>query len=403
MARLLLFLVLLSLLIAAGSLYPFTFDWQQFDRPWLPAFLDTWHDPTTRGDVIGNLLLFAPWGFAGLMHGRPGDRKRTLAVGLFVTGVVFAGALQVIQIAVPSRTPSLTDIWLNMAGIGIGLALWLGGSRLPRPKGPAIFPISGLILAGLWLATTAMPLIPSIDWQAWKDSLKPLLLNPEFDAVVFAMGATGWLAVGALLETPQSVRQMPAVLLAGGLVSFGLQVLAVSATVTVSNVAAVLVAAAVWRLLTTLPQDRRRGIAAAALLGAWVLDQLEPFTATAWANPFFIVPFVEYLQGNIQANFSHLLGTVFVFAAFSVLTRENRIPLPVSAIILATIGLLCELAQVYLVGRTPGITNALLPILVAAVIALVPTSDRLRPVGAPALSPELRRPQEPWTRARPRR
>jgi hypothetical protein len=235
-----------------------------------------------------------------------------------------------------------------------------------------------LALAGLWLAASAMPLVPTIDWQAWKDSLKPLLLHPNFALVPFLADFGAWLAVGALLETPRTARLMPLVLLAGGAVSAGLQVLAVSAAVTAGEVLAVLAAAGAWPLARTLETEQRRGLAAAALLGTWLLTALQPFIAEARPAPFAWVPFAEYLRGSILTNLTNLMETVFVFAAFCLLLRWNRIPLAASAAMLAIAALLTELAQIWLSGRTPGITNALLPLLVAAVLALLPQTAEAR-------------------------
>lgn len=372
MRRLGLYLFVLAVLIAVGSLYPFRFDWAAFEGAWLGSFLGTWHDPPSRGDAIGNILLFVPWGLAGLLPERRQPDKRSLAIVLFLSGTVLATALQLAQVAVPGRTPSLTDVWLNMAGLALGLGFWFGARRLPRWPIPAAVPAAGIGLTALWLAATAMPLVPSIDWQAWKNSLKPLLLHPEFAALDFAFDLAAWLAVGALLETARTARVMPLLVLAAGAVAAGLQVLAVGAAVSADEVLAVLAAAAIWWLWAGMGQSRHRAAASAALLGGWLLTALAPFTPSGRPVSFNWLPFGEYLRGSIAVNMANFMETVFVFATFCLLLRWNRIPLAVSAGLLSIAGLLSELAQVWLPGRTPGITNAILPLLVGLMLALLP-------------------------------
>jgi VanZ family protein len=73
--------------------------------------------------VIANVLLFVPWGFLMfLILDRP-ERPRGRAYALTVaTGLLFALALQVWQVAFPTRVTAWADALANAAGTFIGAA-----------------------------------------------------------------------------------------------------------------------------------------------------------------------------------------------------------------------------------------------------------------------------------------
>ena len=379
MSRLILFVVLLAILIAAGSLYPFRFSWYAFNGSWVEALLETWNVYASQGDTVRNILLFIPWGLAGLtVREASAAEKKRIAIGLLISGSVFAAIVQVLQVAVLVRTPSLTDLWLNMIGITVGLILWPVIGMFHKDGAPPRAPVTAVVLVALWLVSEAMPLVPTMEMQVWQDSLAPLLQNQRFNHAEFVAIAASWLAVAALLETPRTARWMPVVLIGLGTISIGMQIVVVSAIVTVNEVAAIVAATGLWVLLLAVSVERRRGLVAAGLLIGWILLELRPFFAAPWPNSFIWVPFAEYLGGPIHINLMNLMATVFPFAAFCLLLRWNRIPLIVSAIILSATTLLCELAQVHLAGRTPGLTNAVLPYLVALALALLPNPGQTR-------------------------
>jgi VanZ family protein len=373
-------LIILAAVIAAGSLHPFEFDRAAFDGPWLADLLASWDERTSRGDVVGNIGLFVPWGLLGMAQAQrwQGAPRTAVAIMLIIAGAALALAMQIGQIAVPGRTPTLVDVWLNIAGIFAGIALWSSVGRLV-PRAVAIsVPLSGLALAGLWLAVTTMPLVPTIDWQAWKDSLRPLLLEPRFEWVNFLFGWAAWFAVGSLLESPQTTRVIPlAILLAGGL-SAGLQILVVSASVSVHEVAAMLAAAASWKLALPFSISVRRAMAAGGLYLAWAIAALTPFTPSSAINSFNWIPFGEYIVGSILTNLVNMMETVFVFAGFLLLLSRNGVPVAVAALPLLILVLLTEFAQVFLAGRTPGISDAILVVIVALSVPMLRQADEGR-------------------------
>src|SRR5690606_26010411 len=118
MVALPLLLLIVAALIVYGSLYPFEFALANADSRALHRLLTI--DPlgTSRSDILANVALFVPFGLVGVTAagGQSLRPMRILLVLLF--GLALAVALQVAQLFIPSRVPTLTDVVWN----GLGLA-----------------------------------------------------------------------------------------------------------------------------------------------------------------------------------------------------------------------------------------------------------------------------------------
>src|SRR6185312_16798185 len=56
-----------------------------------------------------------------------------------------------------------------------------------------------LSILALWLLGQLIPLVPSLDWQKFKDALKPLFLDFSFSFPEFLMQAAGMFAVASAI------------------------------------------------------------------------------------------------------------------------------------------------------------------------------------------------------------
>ena len=52
------------------SIYPFDFDFRALDPGTLRAFLDSGRSLSSRGDILGNVVLFVPFGVLGMLLGK---------------------------------------------------------------------------------------------------------------------------------------------------------------------------------------------------------------------------------------------------------------------------------------------------------------------------------------------
>lgn len=102
-------------LAALATLSPFDFDpSNRFDYTW----------STTRSDIALNLAFLFPVGF--LLRLARSDRGWPWALDALALGVVVSGALELLQLFLPSRVTSPTDVLTN------GLGAWAGGSAHMR-------------------------------------------------------------------------------------------------------------------------------------------------------------------------------------------------------------------------------------------------------------------------------
>lgn len=111
-----LILTLYTLAMLATSLVPMdsSSSSSSFVSSLNPSLQNFLHIPMFTGFV---LLLF--------VLGRQKDRSLACMFGLIVLAMGYGAVLELIQIAVPGRFASLTDMTLNWVGLGIGVFCWL--------------------------------------------------------------------------------------------------------------------------------------------------------------------------------------------------------------------------------------------------------------------------------------
>ena len=92
---------------------------------------------TDASDVMKNILLFVPLGFglSGLLMKKRGRSRRWLVSVVFLSSFALSGTIEILQIFMPSRFPSLADVLANSAGGLLGflcfrLWLWMCGNPL---------------------------------------------------------------------------------------------------------------------------------------------------------------------------------------------------------------------------------------------------------------------------------
>lgn len=112
-------IALVSLLIIfIVTLYPFGFSMRGIDNRKIISYLVLERRPSSIYDILNNILLFLPFGFgfSGYslqIRGIPA-RKTILAATIISFGISYI--VEVLQIFLPSRCSSLTDVFSNSAG-----------------------------------------------------------------------------------------------------------------------------------------------------------------------------------------------------------------------------------------------------------------------------------------------
>jgi VanZ family protein len=369
-------LLILAALIVYGSLYPFNFVVPPSNAAAWDRLLYDWTPFTSRGDALGNLGLFVPFGFAAVFS-VPGRSRSGAAPGvvpILIVSFALATALQIAQIYFPPRTPAMADVIWNMIGAGLGIAAgWLARGHIAlKWRGWQDAYAIPLVVLALWFSAELLPFVPSLDLQAIKNSVKALArlhLSP-FDILWHAAGVlVAGRALKAIVGTERTVvllAMLIAVVIAG-------KVLVVTRVLNASTLAGCAIGYAVWCFAWASKRPLRGESAIPlVLLAAFTLKALEPFELTSVPADFNWIPFARMLQGSMIINSMVLVESVFVFAGVLGLARMQGARIGAITFVLALwVGAL-ETIQMYLVGRTPDITEPLLAVMVGLLLRSLP-------------------------------
>ncbi len=370
--------IIVTVIIAYGSLFPF--DFQTNDLNWVTfdLFLRSWQTRSSWGDLLGNIILFVPFGVAGMLSTRNLRFVSLNVLLVLASGLILAVGLQFAQLYLPGRTAVLYDAIWNTFGLTIGMfvAFVANNYILRLHIQERSIPLIPLVLLGIWCTYRLIPFVPTIDFQAIKDSLKPLLIHPEISLLAVFINAVSWMLAGYFLKYlpgPGGTLGKLGLLMAG---IFGLEVLIVANDVTASNIVGALIALMVSAMF--LNRIKRVATMLAILLAISIVFQgLAPFDPRPVIATFNWLPFHGFLGGSMYHNTLALLQKTFLYSSLIFLLRELGLSWLKAALLTGFLLFLIEAAQTYFGGHTPEITDPLLAILFALGMAEL---DRLAPV-----------------------
>lgn len=299
-------------------------------------------------DAALNVLFYVPLGVAGVWSFR---RKALGWAAAVVAGIALSGLIEWLQLWSPSRFGTLNDLLTNSLGtmLGATVALFL---RVPTvsgqlPAGPA----NVLLIA--WFLWHAFPFAPRL-------SVTRLgaILHPEpWSWLTFGGVLLGAWALGAALDKPGwrwiAYAILPAQIV---LVDHGLSY-------------AALAGGAIGLLAAPLSRDRSVQILAWILPLWMVFDELRPF---AWREPvaFSWAPFGTWYDAGSEHIYSVLFGKLFVSTATIWCLRRCGLAWWQAVAIPALIIAVGEVAQRWIVGRTPESTDVVLVFIGAILLKL---------------------------------
>jgi glycopeptide antibiotics resistance protein len=267
-----LLLAVVVALIVYVSLYPFRF---MADGPTLAEALRaiSWAR-AGRGDMLNNVLLYAPFGFCVALVVEPRwGRAAGLVAGLLL-GALLSLSLELLQASIATRVSSLRDLSLNAGGAFAGAILGSVFHALTRriePQGTdrnrsALVAMS--ILA-LWLIERLWPLVPDPSLQQLKRAVWPLF-TPRIEWAALAAFFVGWLVVAqaAFHLARRQPRGVDVFLVVIAIVLVG-RAFVGGAALDVAEIAALALLLPALVLLSRL-EDGLRSTLVAVLLGTWL-------------------------------------------------------------------------------------------------------------------------------------
>lgn len=371
---------ILVLGIVYGSLYPFNFNAPDSWNVLSDEFLATLFSKTTRGDLLGNIALFVPLGVIARIimpsRARVVDFMLHGGLALFV-----AVAVQVLQLALPSRDPALQDAAWNMLGWVIGLGLARLITRIKPIEQKTIGQQDWLVPIGLmmcWLAYDLFPYIPTIDFQQYKDALKPLLLNPIFRIDSFLTRLAAWLVFASLMHYVWGAKTTSRLFPLISLGSLPLKIIIFSNSLNVHAVAAVLVANLIWAIIgkrERLPYGKLALLVITSIIIAGILPLDYDLRH---AGSFYFVPFAGALKGSMLVNFLAVISKVYLFGGLFWLVVQGASSLGAAIVMTSLMVLMVEIIQMFSRHHTAEITDVLVVILVGSIIRTLQPSRRIQ-------------------------
>lgn len=357
-------LIVLVLLITYGSLYPGNFSHAAPDA--FEQFFANTLWVTSIGDLLGNIALFLPLGINGgwVMYTR--YRITHLLLWLAI-GFVFALTLQILQIWLPTRSATLADVLWNMigllSGIGTGFIVrqFLSShslSRLSLLKTGTIIPFVILLL---WISSELLPLVPSLDWQKFKDALKSLQ-ETSFSFPYFWFHAASFITIGSILSL--QIHKPAVWLISILLLVLAGKIIVVNQFLDLSTSTGLLAGCLASILLLQANHHIRATTAFWLLLSAWSLHALTPFSFTS-GGTFNLIPFTTMLEGSMLDNTTGLVRSLYIYSALLWLGSQTGGNFRGVAMALGFWSIIIELIQMGLLGRNADITEPLLIGLIA--------------------------------------
>src|SRR5262245_48707287 len=275
-------------LIAYGSLYPFNFKPGILQGGVFHALGQLSWARAGRGDQISNVLLYLPLGFCLYLWLGARVRPRAAAGLAILLGSALSLAIEIAQVYVSVRVPSLADVALNALGTALGVIggiAWRTLARLmhlpTRDEKPDRDACAALTI-GLWLLWRCAPFIPHLDLAKLKAALRPLF-SPHLNGWEILTYLIYWLVINqAVAALAVRTHRLESLLLVIAGVLLGRLIVANQAFVPSELVALVLLLPMVL-LMHRLEPRPRQVLLIFAVGTIVVVDRLAPFNFSATA------------------------------------------------------------------------------------------------------------------------
>lgn len=350
-------------LIAYGSFFPFHF---YFDIDQSIRGLNDLLSVDFRfglSDIVSNIVLFLPFGFFGKKA--IGEMQHGFRI-ILISGIIFSFVLQVLQIFIPARVSSFTDVIWNTVGCvsGIVSTRWIKFEGFNDKNGhhPVYFSVP-IIIAACWLISQLIPFVPSLDIGEIKNSIKPLLVYHEFSWLSCLKYMVSWLVFGSLVFSvyhPRRSNQYLCLLICFVLC---LQVIIMTRVLTISSLSGAFLAMAVWILFFDGRGQKNWLFLVMAALYI-LINGIFPFDMANDFVQFRFIPFHGFLTGNMLYNTIKLFEKIFIYGSLVIFLRK----IPVNRIFSVSIGFLwvlfIEILQIFSTNHSPEITDPLMVILI---------------------------------------
>ncbi len=186
--------------IIYGSLFPFEFQYVNWEMEGQDILLSTVFFGGRLGDSLGNVFLFIPLGFAGsaLISRHNIDKK--FYVGLYGLGFALAIAIQAAQVYLPARVPALHDAIWNLVGIFAGDFF----VRVLKTRYPGLLKsdqrLALLALLSCWIIFLLVPFIFNYDAEELRKNIEYHIDINQYRFANILLFTFLWVTYASLIE-----------------------------------------------------------------------------------------------------------------------------------------------------------------------------------------------------------
>jgi VanZ family protein len=362
-------------LIVYGSLYPFNFKPDAIEGGVLQALGHLSWARAGRSDRIANVLLYLPLGFCLFLWLQAHVRRIPALIAATLLGAALSLAIEVSQVYVSIRVPSLMDLMLNTLGAALGAiaglawrigAMWMHlPARVERPSREAT---AGIIILA-WLLWRFAPFVPHFDLGKLKAALRPLF-DPQFDLPLVFAFLTCWIVVvQALTSLVSRARLLESLLVLIAVVMVGRLLVADQAFIASELLALVLLLPMVV-VTDRLTPGPRNALLLGSVLIVLLSYRLAPFELTPTASTFDFWPFLVWFHvGIIETlritDWPSLFGEAFLYGALIWTLRRCGSSIKFACIATLVLVVVTELIQLWLPGQSGSLTEIAIAVVVA--------------------------------------
>jgi VanZ family protein len=363
-------------LIAYGSLYPFDF---KFDGsyPTLSAALHqlSWAR-AGRADRVRNLLLYVPLGFCLMLWLRSRLQFGFAAFIAMLLGSLLSLCIELAQVYLTIRVPSLMDIALNACGTLLGAVAGVVWRRLNAlvylPPSTRNLPgdRSALVLLVVWVMWRLADFEFAISLSRLKLALRPVL-EWQVSAALTLRFLILWLVVAqAVLSYSHRQRSNEMLLLVILSVLIGRLLFVTPAFIPAELLALMLL----LPTLVLLHKFRSAPQSVLVLLAFAVLffyERLWPLQFSATEQQFDFWPFLSWLRHGMPVDAEVLLRKAFIFGALIWLLKDAGLSmqLAITAVVLTVLGI--EVIHLWQPARSSSLTDPTLALLMGLLMRYV--------------------------------
>ena len=376
---------MVAIFIVYASLYPFQWVDRGDDRGAVVYLLSTAGDWNRPVHLIPSILFYIPFGLLSMFALPPRMMAQSRVMLALGGGILFSVWMELAQFQDAGHETTMGDVYASSLGLVLGIAAALMGQsgRLAGMRETVAWRVPVALLI-MWAGDRLHPYVPTTGGPNLWQAVAPLADWSNIDPLTVARAGARWLIVACLVDVLFGPRRwfhfFPLLIIMESVVRLALA----GRVLTLTDLGGAASALIIWPFLRRLPASRFvLVIAFAALI---VVVRLSSFPFVGLPGTFGWLPFKSMMNATTTDNLRAFFSDGFLYGGMIWLLTTSGLGLGAATTLTAT-GLLCvSVAQTWQAGPPGEITDAVVAVMVGAVLALL-RDDPARPPARHADAP----------------